>query len=98
MDMGGALDSPVFHRRQEMATNTREITPDEWQIITSSACSFQVLGDRAVYVTEASSKPTIDTDDFKIALPKEIYTFDPQDGSLYALAIDVNNVIGFDII
>jgi hypothetical protein len=80
-----------------MATNTREIETSKWTLITSSACSFQVLSERECKVTEASSKPDVDTVDYKIAMPKELYAFEPRDGKLYALAIDIPNAIAYDL-
>jgi len=78
-------------------TKVRKIINTDWQLITSNACTFQVLGENEAYVTEAASKPAIDTDVYKIALSKEMYTFTPKDGKLYARAKGTENLIGYDI-
>ena len=79
-------------------TKVRKIISTEWKLVTSNACAFQVLGENEAYVTESSSKPDITNDDYKIALSKEIYTFDPNDGKLYARSKGTDNSIGYDLI
>lgn len=77
-------------------TNNRKLSTEEYKLITSSACSFQILGEMECKVAEAISKPDYDTDNYKIALPKEIYTFDPSSTKLYAMAIRSPNSVSYE--
>lgn len=81
-----------------MATITRNIDEGSWQKITSSACTFQGIGEKELKVTESSSLPSVDTKDYKIALPREMYNFEPVDGSLYAMAEGSPGAIAFDLV
>ena len=78
-------------------TNVIEITSAEWQLIASTACSFQVLGQREIKITEQASKPDVDSTNYKIALPKEMYSFTPNGGNLYALSISENSLVGYEL-
>ena len=50
-----------------------------------------------MHVTESATAPN-DSTPYKIALPQELYTYTHNDGSLYAKAIDVDNVIAWDAV
>jgi hypothetical protein len=76
-------------------TKNRKIEAGQWEKVTSADCSFQVIGQREMHVSESTTAPS-DATPYKIALPQEIYHYTHNDGSLYAKAIDVDNVIAWD--
>lgn len=78
-------------------TKNRKIEAGQWEKVTSGSCLFQVIGQREMHITESATAPD-DSTPYKIALPHEMYTYTHNDGSLYAKAIDVDNVIAWDTV
>ena len=77
-------------------TRKRNLTAGSWEKVTSNACVFQVIGQRAAHVTEQASTPG-ESSPYKIALPGDMYAFDPVDGALYIKALDTDTVVGYDL-
>jgi hypothetical protein len=79
-----------------MSTINIELSPGIWKKISEVACSFQVITNEQILVTEQSSIPTDGSvGPHKVARSKTIYDFVPSSGYLWGLS-STPAVVGVD--